>query len=235
MAGHVDAGWNSPLAWVRARRLAAGGGGSVRPLVMRDTDTDLVSVIVVPSSSPVASVGDLVGRRVGTGAVDSPQATLLPVDLLRQGGLEPGRDVEVRALRRRGGPARRPHRGRAPGGGRPHGGGGRRRLHDRRQSSRLRPGGPPGARGHPHRGHDGPLRPLQHDGDRRRAGRRRAVRRAALCDGLRRPRGAPPVGPRRTDPLGAGTNDGLRAPRAGRRPLRLLRRAGRITAAGYRP
>jgi phosphonate transport system substrate-binding protein len=95
VAGHVHAGWNSPLAWVRARRLAADGGGSVRPLVMRDTDTDLVSVIVVPSSSPVASVADLHGRRVGTGAVDSPQATLLPVDLLLQGELEPGRDVEV--------------------------------------------------------------------------------------------------------------------------------------------
>jgi len=33
---------------------------------------------------------------VGTGAIDSPQATLLPLDCLRQGGLQPGTDFTVR-------------------------------------------------------------------------------------------------------------------------------------------
>src|SRR5271168_4211708 len=51
--GRIHAAWNSPLAWVRARRLAAGRGSTVRPLVMRDADLDLVSVVVVPSASLV--------------------------------------------------------------------------------------------------------------------------------------------------------------------------------------
>jgi phosphonate transport system substrate-binding protein len=71
--GRIDAAWNSPLAWVRARRLAA-----------------------VRADSPVRSLADLAGRVVATGAVDSPQATLLPLSLLRSAGLAPGTDVAVR-------------------------------------------------------------------------------------------------------------------------------------------
>jgi ABC-type phosphate/phosphonate transport system substrate-binding protein len=63
---------------------------------MRDTDCDLRSVIVVRSDSPVTSLADLAGRVVATGAVDSPQATLLPLSLLRSAGLVPGTDVAVR-------------------------------------------------------------------------------------------------------------------------------------------
>jgi isovaleryl-CoA dehydrogenase len=43
-----------------------------------------------------AHIGDLAGRVVATGAVDSPQATLLPLSLLRSAGLTPGTDVGVR-------------------------------------------------------------------------------------------------------------------------------------------
>ncbi len=96
LAGRTDAAWNSPLAWVRARRAAPGAGVVVRPLVMRDTDRDLRSVVVVPAGSPVTSLADLRGTTVATGAVDSPQSTLLPLDQLRQAGLEPGVDVTVR-------------------------------------------------------------------------------------------------------------------------------------------
>ena len=63
---------------------------------MRDTDCDLRSVIAVRADSPVTSVGDLTGRIVATGAVDSPQATLLPLSLLRSAGLLPGTDFAVR-------------------------------------------------------------------------------------------------------------------------------------------
>ena len=94
--GRIDAAWNSPLAWVRARRMAEAAGTSVQALTMRDTDRDLVSVVVVPATSPVRRVNDLVGRTVGTGAVDSPQATLLPLDLLRSAGLEADRNITVR-------------------------------------------------------------------------------------------------------------------------------------------
>ena len=94
--GRIDAAWNSPLAWVRARRLAAARGVSLTPVTMRDTDCDLRSVIVVRADSPAMSPGDLAGRVVATGAVDSPQATLLPLSLLRSAGLVPGADVTVR-------------------------------------------------------------------------------------------------------------------------------------------
>lgn len=91
-AGRLHAAWNSPLAWVRARRLAEAAGGSVHPLVMRDTDRDLRSVVVVRAGSDLRTVADLQGQVVGVGAVDSPQATLLPLRHLR----ELGAQVEVR-------------------------------------------------------------------------------------------------------------------------------------------
>jgi phosphonate transport system substrate-binding protein len=94
--GRVDVAWNSPLAWVRARRLAAARDVTLTPVTMRDTDCDLRSVVVVRADSAVTSLGDLAGRIVATGAVDSPQATLLPLSLLRSAGLTPGADVTVR-------------------------------------------------------------------------------------------------------------------------------------------
>ena len=96
LAGRIHAAWNSPLAWVRADRLARASGGQVRALAMRDTDCDLRSVIVVSSRSSIAEVADLKGKTVATGAVDSPQATLLPLDHLRALGLEAGNDFIVR-------------------------------------------------------------------------------------------------------------------------------------------
>jgi len=86
VSGRIDVAWNSPLAWARTRRLAP----SARAVAMRDSDRDLTSVIVVREDSPITSVAGLAGRTVGTGAVDSPQATLIPLRLLD------GVDVEVR-------------------------------------------------------------------------------------------------------------------------------------------
>jgi ABC-type phosphate/phosphonate transport system substrate-binding protein len=96
VGGRIDVAWNSPLAWVRARRLAAGRGAALTPVTMRDTDCDLRSVIVVRADSPASSLADLAGRTVATGAVDSPQATLLPLSLLRSAGLEPETGLTVR-------------------------------------------------------------------------------------------------------------------------------------------
>jgi ABC-type phosphate/phosphonate transport system substrate-binding protein len=86
VAGRIDVAWNSPLAWVRTRRLASGA----RAIAMRDTDRDLTSVVVVRADSPVTDLPSLGGRVVATGAIDSPQATLLPLSLLH------GVDVAVR-------------------------------------------------------------------------------------------------------------------------------------------
>lgn len=94
--GRIDAAWNSPLAWVRSRRLAAAQGMRASTLAMRDSDCDLTSVVVVRSDSGISAPAGLRGRVVGVGAVDSPQATLLPLNHLRRLGLTPGMDVEVR-------------------------------------------------------------------------------------------------------------------------------------------
>jgi ABC-type phosphate/phosphonate transport system substrate-binding protein len=95
LAGHFHVAWNSPLAWVRARRLAAARGRQVAAVAMRDTDQDLTSVVVVRSDSGLRSVADLRGRRVAVGALDSPQATLIPLSHLRTHGLNPGEDFEI--------------------------------------------------------------------------------------------------------------------------------------------
>ena len=96
VAGRIDTAWNSPLAWIRSERLARANGARAVPLVMRDTDRDLTSVIVVRADSGFEKVSDLEGRTVGVGAVDSPQATLIPTSFLRAAGLVPGRSVTVR-------------------------------------------------------------------------------------------------------------------------------------------
>jgi len=93
VAGRIGVAWNSPLAWVRARRLADAAGVTLTPVTMRDTDCDLRSVVVVRADSPARSLADLRGRIVATGAVDSPQATLLPLSLLRAAGLKPVTDA----------------------------------------------------------------------------------------------------------------------------------------------
>ncbi|WP_330440999.1 PhnD/SsuA/transferrin family substrate-binding protein [Micromonospora sp. NBC_00821] len=87
LAGRIDAAWNSPLAWLRAERLAAATGTAVRALTMRDTDQDLTSVVVVREDSPVRRIADLAGRVVAVGAVDSPQATLIPLGHLAAAGV----------------------------------------------------------------------------------------------------------------------------------------------------
>ena len=94
--GTIHVAWNSPLAWVRAERMARARRAPVEAIVMRDSDCDLTSVVVVRSDSAINSVADLKGKTVGVGAVDSPQATLIPLDYLRGQGIIPGTDFTVR-------------------------------------------------------------------------------------------------------------------------------------------
>jgi ABC-type phosphate/phosphonate transport system substrate-binding protein len=96
LSGRIDAAWNSPLAWIRAQRLGAGAGVPLHALTMRDSDRDLTSVIVVRADSGIAGVADLAGKVVATGAIDSPQSTLIPLSYLRAAGLEPGHNFDVR-------------------------------------------------------------------------------------------------------------------------------------------
>jgi phosphonate transport system substrate-binding protein len=80
--GQCDLAWNSPLAWIETERLAAQRGRKAEAVAMRDSDRDLTSVIVARKDSGIASSLDLKRRRVAVGATDSPQATLIPLELI---------------------------------------------------------------------------------------------------------------------------------------------------------
>jgi len=87
--GTIHVAWNSPLAWVRSRRLARARGSAVRAIAMRDTDCGVTSVIAVRADSLIQSPADLRGKSVSVGALDSPQATLIPLSHLYNKGLTP--------------------------------------------------------------------------------------------------------------------------------------------------
>ncbi|MFN0317616.1 MAG: phosphate/phosphite/phosphonate ABC transporter substrate-binding protein [Burkholderiales bacterium] len=93
--GGIHVAWNSPLAWIRAQRMAKARGLPMEAIVMRDTDCDLTSVVVVKSNSQIKTAKDLKGKRVAVGAIDSPQATLIPLEVLRQQGVVPHTDFSV--------------------------------------------------------------------------------------------------------------------------------------------
>jgi phosphonate transport system substrate-binding protein len=95
LKGEVNLAWNSPLAWLQTERVARKQGRTAHAIAMRDTDQDLTSVVLVRADGPIRKVADLRGKRVGVGAADSPQATLIPLLLLAEAGLEPGRDFEI--------------------------------------------------------------------------------------------------------------------------------------------
>ena len=94
--GTLDIAWNSPLAWVRAERMARTRSQSVRAVAMRDSDCDLTSVLVVRSNSAISELSGLNGKTIGFGAIDSPQANLIPLDHLRAQGMIAGRDYTAR-------------------------------------------------------------------------------------------------------------------------------------------
>jgi len=93
LAEYIDIAWNSPLAWVDAQRRS---GGRCRAIAMRDTDRDRRTHLLVRADGPVRTARDLRDRVVALGALDSPQATLLPIHHLESLGLMPGRDFEAR-------------------------------------------------------------------------------------------------------------------------------------------
>ena len=95
-AGALHIAWNSPLAWLQAQRIAERTGRTARAVAMRDTDMDLTSLIAVREDSPLRSIEDLRGKTLGVGAHDSPQATMIPLEMLAQSGLVADRDFRVR-------------------------------------------------------------------------------------------------------------------------------------------
>lgn len=85
LRGDIDVAWNSPLAWVQAARAP---GRRAAAIAMRDTDRDLTSVVLVRTDQPIHQVADLRGKRIGVGAADSPQATLIPLLALAEAEVE---------------------------------------------------------------------------------------------------------------------------------------------------
>lgn len=92
LSGHIDVAWNSPLAWVKSQIKSR---RRCRALVMRDTDRDLSTKILVRKGSELQTVTDLKGKIIAVGASDSPQATLIPLSMLAESGVLPGQDCHV--------------------------------------------------------------------------------------------------------------------------------------------
>lgn len=92
LAGEIDVAWNSPLAWVKSQMRS---GSRCRALVMRDTDRDLSTRILVRKDSSITALSDLKGKTIAVGASDSPQACLIPLSLLADAGVLPGKDCRV--------------------------------------------------------------------------------------------------------------------------------------------
>jgi len=92
LAGEVDVAWNSPLAWVKSQIVSR---GACRAIAMRDSDRDLTTKIIVRSNSPLDSLADLKGKIIAVGASDSPQATLIPLNMIADAGIDPSRECSV--------------------------------------------------------------------------------------------------------------------------------------------
>jgi len=92
VAGHIDIAWNTPLAYLQARERL---GGQCLVLGMRDTDINFTSVFITRTDSPIHSLNDLKGKRFALASRDSSHAAILPVHFLREGGLDPEKDLKV--------------------------------------------------------------------------------------------------------------------------------------------
>ncbi|RKD24515.1 phosphonate ABC transporter substrate-binding protein [Ammoniphilus oxalaticus] len=85
----IDIAWNSPLAWLDAYLRT---DGKCQMGSMRDTDCDRKTHFFVRKYSGITDLKELKGKTIGFGAIDSPQARLIPINHLRRNGLEFGVD-----------------------------------------------------------------------------------------------------------------------------------------------
>ncbi|KAG8465826.1 hypothetical protein KFE25_005396 [Diacronema lutheri] len=90
--GHIDIAWNGPLAHVRLKRRT---GGKSISLGMRDCDRNFRSHLVVRKGAGIDSLAALAGKRLATGAYDSPQAYVLPLQAI---GAAPGGEGLLKSI-----------------------------------------------------------------------------------------------------------------------------------------
>ena len=90
IAGDIDIAWNSPLAWLDSYQRSK---GTCLNGAMRDTDQNRHSVMIAKKGTKLL---ELKGEKIGFGAIDSPQARLIPIYFLKENGLERGEYEEVR-------------------------------------------------------------------------------------------------------------------------------------------
>jgi phosphonate transport system substrate-binding protein len=93
LAGDIQIAWNDSLAWVDVVRRT---GAKCRAIAMRDTDRDRKTHILVRKEDKFQNLLDLRGKIFASGSRDSPQACILPLQLLFQNGLEAGMDFKLR-------------------------------------------------------------------------------------------------------------------------------------------
>jgi ABC-type phosphate/phosphonate transport system substrate-binding protein len=92
LSGAVEVAWNSPLAWVKSQIVSR---GACRAIAMRDSDRDLTTKIIARANSTLSTLADLKGKTLAVGASDSPQATLIPLGMVAESGVDPRRDCRV--------------------------------------------------------------------------------------------------------------------------------------------
>jgi len=86
LSGGIDIAWNGPLAHVLTHELSPGAIS----LGMRDTDCDFATVVVVRHDAGIVNVADLAGKSIATGATDSPQGHIVPLQWLAELDIKPG-------------------------------------------------------------------------------------------------------------------------------------------------
>lgn len=89
LKGDIDIAWNSPLAHVEAEIRSHGKIGFS---YMRDTDQNRTSCFLAKVDSGIKDFADFKGKTIGFGAIDSPQARLIPLETLRENGLLPNKE-----------------------------------------------------------------------------------------------------------------------------------------------
>jgi phosphonate transport system substrate-binding protein len=89
LAGRIDIGWNTNLAYLQAVKWSE---GRCEALAMRDTDVGWTTRLFALTGSEVKTVADLRGRTLALGSRDSGHAAILPVHFLAEQGLTEGTD-----------------------------------------------------------------------------------------------------------------------------------------------